>query len=165
MGAKIFGYYVSDPSAYGVAEFDKDKKVVSIEEKPAAPKSNYAITGLYFYDNQVVDIAESLKPSARGELEITDINKAYLERGQLEMEIMGRGFVWLDTGTHDNLMAASLYVQTIEKRQGLRICCPEEIAYRKGYIDAEQLLKLSQDLLKSGYGAYLTKIPLDIILD
>ncbi len=154
-GATVFGYHVSNPTAYGVAEFDATGKVIGVEEKPANPKSNFAITGLYFYDNQVVDMAKSLKPSARGELEITDLNRLYLEKGQLQMEFLGRGSAWLDTGTHDNLMEASSFVQTIEKRQGLKIACPEEIAFMKGYITAEQLEKLAQPLMKSGYGEYL----------
>lgn len=157
-GATVFGYHVSDPKAYGVAEFDATGRVIGVEEKPENPKSNFAITGLYFYDNQVVDLAKSLKPSARGELEITDLNRLYLEQGQLQMEFLGRGSAWLDTGTHDNLMEASSFVQTIEKRQGLKIACPEEIAFEKGYITADQLAALAQPLLKSGYGEYLNSL-------
>ena len=157
-GATVFGYHVSDPKAYGVAEFDATGRVIGVEEKPENPKSNFAITGLYFYDNQVVDLAKSLKPSARGELEITDLNRLYLEQGQLQMEFLGRGSAWLDTGTHDNLMEASSFVQTIEKRQGLKIACPEEIAFEKGYITADQLAALAKPLLKSGYGEYLNSL-------
>ncbi len=154
-GATVFGYHVANPTAYGVAEFDDTGKVIGVEEKPENPKSNFAITGLYFYDNQVVDLAKSLKPSARGELEITDLNRLYLEQGQLQMEFLGRGSAWLDTGTHDHLMEASSFVQTIEKRQGLKIACPEEIAYQRGYITAEELAALAEPLRKSGYGDYL----------
>ena len=158
VGATIFGYHVSDPQAYGVAEFDATGKVIGVEEKPKHPKSNFAITGLYFYDNQVIDFAKHLKPSARGELEITDLNRLYLDKGELNMELLGRGSAWLDTGTHDNLLEASHFVQTIEKRQGLKIACPEEIAYQKKYITAEQLEKLAQPLRKSGYGEYLLRL-------
>ncbi|WP_025899463.1 glucose-1-phosphate thymidylyltransferase RfbA [Sneathiella glossodoripedis] len=157
-GATVFGYHVSNPTAYGVAEFDGSGKVIGVEEKPENPKSNYAITGLYFYDSQVVEMAKSLKPSARGELEITDLNRLYLEKGELQMEFLGRGSAWLDTGTHDNLMEASSFVQTIEKRQGLKIACPEEIAYMRGYIDSAQLELLAAPLMKSGYGEYLMRL-------
>ncbi len=157
-GATVFGYHVSDARAYGVVEFDEEGRVLSLEEKPAAPKSNYAVTGLYFYDNRVIDIAKSIQPSPRGELEITDVNKAYLEMNELDVELMGRGAAWLDTGTHDNLLAASQFIQTIEKRQGLKIACPEEIAYRMNYIDAGQLRDLAEPLRKSGYGEYLLRV-------
>lgn len=157
-GAVIFGYYVNDPERYGVAEFDSQYKVVSIEEKPEKPKSNYAVTGLYFYDNQVVEIAKSIKPSSRGELEITDVNKVYLEKKQLKLELMGRGYAWLDTGTHESLMEASQYVSVIEKRQGLKIACLEEIAYRKGYISADQLRECATSMIKNQYGEYLMSL-------
>lgn len=157
-GATIFGYHVDDARAYGVVEFADDGTVLSIEEKPLKPKSKYAVTGLYFYDNRVIDIAKSIAPSARGELEITDVNKKYLELGELTVELLGRGAAWLDTGTHDNLLAASQFIQTIEKRQGLKVACPEEIAFRMGYIDKDQLINLAKPLLKSGYGEYLMNI-------
>jgi len=157
-GATIFGYHVDNPEAYGVAEFNGDGRVISLDEKPAQPKSNYAVTGMYFYDHQVCDLARELKPSGRGELEITDLNMAYLREGQLNVEIMGRGYTWLDTGTHENLLAAGQFVQTIEHRQGLKISCPEEAAYRRGFIDDAQLENLAAGLVKSGYGRYLTKI-------
>ena len=157
-GASIFAYHVHDPERYGVAEFDPKGKVLSIEEKPQKPKSNFAITGLYFYDNRVVDFAKSLKPSARGELEITDLNRCYLQANALHVELMGRGFAWLDTGTHDSLIEASQFIATIEKRQGLKVACPEEIAYRQQWIDAEQLDRLAQPLLKNGYGQYLQRL-------
>ncbi|MBB5212320.1 glucose-1-phosphate thymidylyltransferase RfbA [Microbulbifer hydrolyticus] len=157
-GATVFGYHVADPRAYGVAEFDSSGKVISIEEKPAQPKSNYAVTGLYFYDNQVCDLAREIKPSHRGELEITDLNSMYLAQGKLNVELMGRGSAWLDTGTHDNLLEAAQFVQTIERRQGLKVACPEEVAFRKGFIDAEMLEKQAQPLMKSGYGEYLMQL-------
>jgi glucose-1-phosphate thymidylyltransferase len=157
-GGIVFGYQVNDPERYGVIEFDANGKVKSIEEKPQHPKSNYAVTGLYFYDNNVVDIAAKLKPSARGELEITDINKVYLEQDRLEVQTLGRGVAWLDTGTHESLLQASTFVETIEQRQGLKIACIEEVALRMGYISAEQLLHLSKDLQKNGYGQYLLRL-------
>ncbi|MDH5397154.1 MAG: glucose-1-phosphate thymidylyltransferase RfbA [Cyclobacteriaceae bacterium] len=157
-GGIVFAYHVNDPERYGVVEFDKDKKAISIEEKPDQPRSNYAVPGLYFYDNDVIDIAKNLKPSARGEYEITDINKEYLKRGKLKVGIMSRGTAWLDTGTFSSLMQAGSFVETIEHRQGLKIGCIEEVAYRMGFIDAEQLLSLAQPLLKSGYGDYLEKL-------
>ena len=160
-GATVFVYPVADPERYGVAEFDADRRVISVEEKPKQPKSRYAITGLYFYDNDVIDIAANLKPSPRGELEITDVNREYLTRGRLHVEVMGRGMAWLDTGTHESLLEASHYIETIERRQGLKIACPEEIAYRMGYIDAAQLEKLAVGLGKSSYGQYLRQLVLE----
>ncbi len=157
-GATVFAYHVTDPERYGVVEFGPDKRALSIEEKPKAPKSNYAVTGLYFYDDQVCDIAASIKPSARGELEITDVNARYLAQGQLDVEIMGRGYAWLDTGTHDSLMEAGQFIATLEKRQGPKVACPEEIAWRAGWIDAQQLQKLAQPMLKNGYGQYLARL-------
>lgn len=160
-GATIFAYHVQDPERYGVVQFDEACKAVSIEEKPRAPKSNYAVTGLYFYDNQVCDIAASIQPSERGELEITDVNREYMQANQLQVEIMGRGYAWLDTGTHDSLLDASSFIATLQKRQGLMVSCPEEVAYRQGWIDAESLLRLAAPLKKSAYGMYLEKLLLD----
>jgi glucose-1-phosphate thymidylyltransferase len=157
-GARVFAYRVHDPERYGVVEFDAQGRALSIEEKPKNPKSRYAVTGLYFYDNQVVQIAKSLKPSARGELEVTDVNQAYLKKGKLEVVVMGRGMAWLDTGTHESLMDAALYIQAIEKRQGLMVACPEEIAYRSGYITAEQVEKIGDSMKNSSYGAYLLQL-------
>jgi glucose-1-phosphate thymidylyltransferase len=157
-GATVFGYHVHNPSAYGVVEFDGDGKVIGIEEKPARPRSHYAVTGLYFYDNRVVDIARQIRPSARGELEITDVNACYLTLGALEVEILRRGTAWLDTGTHESLLQAGSFIQTIEERQGLKIACPEEIAFRMGYIDAGQVERLAAPLEKSSYGRYLLQI-------
>jgi glucose-1-phosphate thymidylyltransferase len=157
-GARVFAYPVFDPERYGVVEFDAKGRALSIEEKPKQPKSRYAVTGLYFYDSQVVEIAKSLKPSARGELEITDVNQAYLKKGQLEVVVMGRGMAWLDTGTHESLMDAALYIQAIEKRQGLMVACPEEIAYRSGYISATQVEKIGTTMKSSSYGAYLLQL-------
>lgn len=157
-GATVFGYHVNDPERFGVVEFDDSMHAISIEEKPEYPKSNYAVTGLYFYDNKVVDIAKSIKPSERGELEITDVNKAYLDAGELEVELMGRGFAWLDTGTHESLLEAATFIETIEKRQNLKVACLEEISYRMGYISREKLLELAQPLKKNGYGQYLLRL-------
>jgi len=157
-GATVFAYHVHDPERYGVVAFDANKRAISIEEKPKAPKSNYAVTGLYFYDEQVCDIAASIKPSARGELEITTVNERYLQQGQLDVEIMGRGYAWLDTGTHDSLMEAGQFIATLERRQGLKVACPEEIAYRAGWIDAAQMEALAAPMLKNSYGQYLMQV-------
>jgi len=157
-GATVFGYYVNDPERYGVIEFDKDMRVLSIEEKPVVPRSHYAVVGLYFYDNDVVSIARNLKPSPRGELEITDVNRVYLERGKLRCRLMGRGFAWLDTGTHASLVDATVFIKTIEDRQGLKVSCIEEIAFKMGFIDESQLRRLAEPLLKSGYGEYLLRL-------
>jgi glucose-1-phosphate thymidylyltransferase len=157
-GASVFAYHVQDPERYGVVEFDSSGKVLSLEEKPKHPKSNYAVTGLYFYDRSVVGLAKNLKPSLRGELEITDLNRLYLEQGKLQVEIMGRGYAWLDTGTHESLLDASQFIATLENRQGLKVACPEEIAYRQQWIDAAQLEKLAQPLTKNGYGQYLLRV-------
>jgi len=160
-GATVYAYPVNDPGRYGVVEFDSAGKAISIEEKPKRPRSRYAVVGLYFYDNRVIEIASQLKPSARGELEITDVNRAYLQRGELDVRRMGRGYAWLDTGTHETLLEASHFVETIERRQGFKIACPEEIAYRQGYISAKQLEALAQPLLKNGYGIYLQRLIAD----
>ena len=157
-GASVFGYYVKDPECYGVIDFDKNGNAIDLEEKPENPKSNYAVIGLYFYDNDIIEIAKNIKPSHRGELEIIDVNKVYLERGDLNVELMGRGYAWLDTGTHDSLLQASNFIQVMEERQGLKIACPEEIAFMKGFIDAAQVEKLANQLLKSGYGQYLMSL-------
>ena len=157
-GATVFGYYVRDPERYGVVEFDRDGAVLSVEEKPERPRSHYAVTGLYFYDNNVLDIAGNLEPSARGELEITDVNLAYLDRDQLRVEVMGRGMAWLDAGTHESLLQSANFIETLEQRQGLKIGCPEEVAYRMGYVDAEQLERLAGSLLKNSYGQYLLEL-------
>ena len=157
-GASVFAYHVNDPERYGVVAFDDQKRAISIEEKPKQPKSNYAVTGLYFYDNQVCDIAANIKPSARGELEITDVNRVYLERGQLNVEMMGRGYAWLDTGTHDSLLEAASFIATLQKRQGLQVACPEEIAFANKWVDAAQIQKLAAPLAKNGYGQYLLSL-------
>jgi glucose-1-phosphate thymidylyltransferase len=162
-GASVFAYHVTDPERYGVVDFDDQKRALSIEEKPKQPKSNYAVTGLYFYDQQVCDIAADIRPSERGELEITDVNARYLAQGQLHVEIMGRGYAWLDTGTHDSLLEAGQFIATLEKRQGLKVACPEEIAFRSGWISAEQLDKLAQPMLKNGYGQYLRRVLKDVV--
>ena len=164
-GATVFAYHVQDPERYGVVEFDDGRTAISIEEKPLKPKSNYAVTGLYFYDNKVCDIAAGIRPSPRGELEITDVNRVYLEQNQLKVEVMGRGMAWLDTGTHDSLLEAGQFIATIEKRQGLKVACPEEIAYRKGYITADQVRKLAEPLKKNNYGQYLLQILEDKVVN
>ncbi len=161
-GATVFAYHVTDPERYGVVEFDKDYKALSIEEKPSKPRSNYAVTGLYFYDNQVCDIAASIKPSARGELEITDVNRIYLKQNELRVEVMGRGYAWLDTGTHDSLLDAAGFIATLQKRQGLMVACPEEIAFRQGWISAEAVQKVADQLKKNSYGQYLNKILIEL---
>ncbi|MDN3987398.1 glucose-1-phosphate thymidylyltransferase RfbA [Zwartia vadi] len=161
-GATVFAYHVQDPERYGVVAFDAQGRATSLEEKPASPKSRFAVTGLYFYDNQVVNLAKSLKPSVRGELEITDLNRLYLDQGQLGVEIMGRGYAWLDTGTHESLLDASQFIATLEKRQGLKVACPEEIAYRQGWIDSAQMTQLAQPLIKNGYGRYLLSVLSDV---
>ncbi|WP_288395542.1 glucose-1-phosphate thymidylyltransferase RfbA [uncultured Vagococcus sp.] len=158
IGATVFGYHVNDPERFGVVEFDDNMKAISVEEKPVKPKSNYAVTGLYFYDNDVIEIAKNIKPSERGELEITDVNQAYLDRGDLSVELMGRGFAWLDTGTHESLLEASTFIETIEKRQNLKVACLEEISYRMGYITKEELLDLAEPLKKNQYGQYLIRL-------
>jgi glucose-1-phosphate thymidylyltransferase len=158
VGSTVFAYHVTDPERYGVVEFDAHRRVISIEEKPLIPKSNYAVTGLYFYDTNVCDIAADIKPSPRGELEITDVNRVYLERDALNVELLGRGMAWLDTGTHESLLDASHFIATIERRQGLKVCCPEEIAFRRNYIDADQLVRLAEPLKKNGYGKYLLQL-------
>jgi glucose-1-phosphate thymidylyltransferase len=157
-GATVFGYWVRDPERYGVAEFDPEGRVIGLEEKPANPRSNYAVTGLYFYDGRASEFAASLKPSPRGELEITDLNRCYLDEGSLRLEKLGRGYAWLDTGTHESLLQASNFIETIEQRQGLRVCCPEEIAYNNGWIDADDLRRLAEPLMKNGYGQYLLQV-------
>jgi glucose-1-phosphate thymidylyltransferase len=164
-GATVFGYYVRDPERYGVVEFEEGYRVVGLEEKPEKPRSHYAVTGLYFYDNQALDIAANLTPSARGELEITDVNLEYLSRGQLRVEVMGRGMAWLDTGTHESLQQATNFIEIIEQRQGLKVSCPEEIAYRMGYLDAEGLSRLAEPMNKSSYGRYLLEIAQEELLD
>jgi len=163
-GATVFAYHVNDPERYGVVEFDADNRAISLEEKPLKPRSRYAVTGLYFYDDRVCDIAASIRPSARGELEITDVNRRYLEMGALDVEVMGRGYAWLDTGTHQSLLQAASFIETIEERQGLKVACPEEIAYRSGWIDAGQLERLAQPLAKNGYGQYLLRLLAERVL-